>query len=252
MDINSSLKNNIIRELKACEEQANILKKYNAILAGGAITSLFTGRRINDFDMYFRTKEDAENAIHDINKLPSKRAFFTDNATSFSFVDYHRTLKIQCINNKKFLGEPVDIIENFDLSINKAAYDLVSEELILTDEFIKDNTKRVLSINKYSDFPIITLHRAIKYIDRGYKLPAYEQIKLALMINKLKMESFMDLKDQLQGIDTLEFANLTDALMEVKNDEFNASIAMDLVESNKIDYMPNTKKEEEDERIWGD
>jgi len=36
----------------------NTLKKYNVIIAGGMITSLFTGRDINDVDVYFRNKED--------------------------------------------------------------------------------------------------------------------------------------------------------------------------------------------------
>lgn len=33
-----------------------ILKNYNCYIAGGAITSLFTGQDINDVDIYFKDK----------------------------------------------------------------------------------------------------------------------------------------------------------------------------------------------------
>ena len=40
------------------DEMITFLEDSNAILAGGAITSIFTGKEINDLDVYFRTWED--------------------------------------------------------------------------------------------------------------------------------------------------------------------------------------------------
>ena len=40
------------------KKQYELFKSYRCILAGGAITSLFTNRPINDLDIYFRCKDD--------------------------------------------------------------------------------------------------------------------------------------------------------------------------------------------------
>ena len=42
------------------EELVDLCKASNAIIAGGAITSIFTDKEINDLDVYFRTFEDME------------------------------------------------------------------------------------------------------------------------------------------------------------------------------------------------
>lgn len=39
------------------------LRACNAIVAGGAITSLFTGQKIRDWDVYFRNAEDCQKAL---------------------------------------------------------------------------------------------------------------------------------------------------------------------------------------------
>jgi hypothetical protein len=39
------------------------LRSCNAIIAGGAITALFTGQRIRDWDIYFQNAADCNNAV---------------------------------------------------------------------------------------------------------------------------------------------------------------------------------------------
>ena len=45
------------------EEAIKGLRQCNAYIAGGAITALFSGQKIRDWDIYFRTKEDCEKAV---------------------------------------------------------------------------------------------------------------------------------------------------------------------------------------------
>lgn len=42
----------------------NLFKEFKCFLAGGAITSLFTGADINDLDIYFRSEKDLAKFIY--------------------------------------------------------------------------------------------------------------------------------------------------------------------------------------------
>ena len=60
------------RELKRLRKELGddfgTFKHYDVILAGGAITSLFTANQINDFDLFFETEKDRRNLIERFGK----------------------------------------------------------------------------------------------------------------------------------------------------------------------------------------
>lgn len=78
--------------------------------------------------------------------------------------------------------------------------------------------KRKLVFNEDTKYPITSLARAIKYIDRGYNLSGYEQVKISLAINSIVIKDYKDLKKQLQGIDTSIFAPITDKLIKTEKE----------------------------------
>lgn len=193
----------------------NYLKTKRAYIAGGALTSALTNRKINDYDIYFRTLEECKEAIDHFTKDPNYVIVATtENAITFEnkrFSGPH----IQLIQKEEMINECVyDTISKFDFTINMAAYDTIGDTVIAHVNFYKDNMQRVLVFNEDTKYPIVSIHRAIKYMQRGYKLPGYEQVKIALAINNLKMKNYRDLKIQLQGIDTSVFQPITDKLME--------------------------------------
>lgn len=200
-----------------------VLKKNKAVIAGGAITSIVTGKKINDFDIYFRSKENCDDAINYFNKKSEWRLVAqTNNAMTFNTSKlFEGTITMQLIYAEHmFFDNPIDLIKSFDFTINMAAFDLVSGTLIYTPEFITDNMNRQLVFNDNTKYPIVSMSRAIKYIDRGYKLSAYEQIKIALCINNLEIKDYKDLKTQLQGIDTATFVSLTEKLIKHPKTEY--------------------------------
>lgn len=211
--------NNIKKEIKAKfkdEELYIQLKKLNAIIAGGAITSILTNRRINDFDIYFRNEESIKKIKEYMKQKEYKIISTTDNAITYRKDNYPI---IQIITAKELMfNKPIDLIKSFDFTINMAALDLISNELVLEENFIEDNIKRKLIFNEDTKYPITSLARAIKYIDRGYNLSGYEQVKISLAINSLVIKDYKDLKKQLQGIDTSIFAPITDKLIKTEKE----------------------------------
>lgn len=213
------MENKIIDQIKTKftdQELYQKLKHLDGVIAGGAITSIVSGRKINDFDIYFKNKEQCEKAIdYLINHKDWNTVSNTDNAVTFKRTGLVTSMIVQFIKSDKLLFEdPKDLINSFDFTINMAAFEIKSGKLYMHENFKEHIMQRKLIFNENTIYPIISMHRAIKYIQRGYKLSGYEQVKIALAINNLKMENYMDLKIQLQGIDTLEFAPLTDKLMK--------------------------------------
>ena len=201
------------------------LKKLNTMIAGGAITSLYTGKKINDFDLYFKNEDDAIKAEKLLKENGYSLMSKTNNALTFenhNILEGMNPLMFQIIIGKNlFFDNPKDLIASFDFTINMAAFDLKAGELIIGDKFEEDNLKRKLIYNNKSKYPIVSLQRAIKYINRGYSLSPVEQVNIALHINSLLINNLMDLKIQLQGIDTAVFSPIIKDLIDNNNEEYD-------------------------------
>lgn len=183
-------------------------------IAGGAITSVFTGKKVKDLDIYFISEEKFNEQLNKFNTDKIFAQFSTDNALSYEI----NGVKIQLI--KVYYGMPSDIISKFDFTVCMAAYAPGSEMFLLGDKFLEHNCSKTLVVNPYCDFPISTLCRVRKYVFRGYHLPAVESIKLSLAINNLKLETYHDLKKHIEGIDTLFLKPLTDGLLGREDEKY--------------------------------
>lgn len=182
----------------------------NFYVAGGAITSVFTGAKVNDLDIYFPSHSD-EDVFRDLLLTGKekddnfKQVCKTDNATTIvRYEAKHRKYVVQLIS-RFYFEKPEDCIKSFDFSIVQGAYDFKNKKIVLGPYFISDNLKRVLRYTNTSKYPICALYRTKKYVARGYKLPGTTMVAIALAINALSIRSFADLKDQLMGIDTQAF-----------------------------------------------
>lgn len=216
------IKNKLHEEMKTNIDEWNFLKEKRAFIAGGALTSIICDNKINDFDIYFKTEKECNEAIdYFTNDFEFECIATTDNAVTFEKEGLFKTT-IQLIRAKDLINECIyDTISRFDFTINMAAYDLLDDRVIAHKDFYIDNIKRKLIYNENTMYPIVSFHRALKYINRGYKLSGYEQVKIALAINNVKMKDYNDLKKQLQGIDTSIFKPITDKLMEQPQVEYN-------------------------------
>lgn len=187
------------------------LKACRAILAGGAITALFTNERVRDWDLYFRTQDDLAAALK-IFKENGTIEFQTD--TAYTFKWGQRRKPFQLIALLSLMGEPSQIFEHYDFTICMGAYDFGEGKFFLHDDFLKHLAQRRLVVHTGTMFPICSLIRVLKYQRRGFTIGGVEMMKLALAVRNVKIDTYRDLRAQLMGIDTAFLRDLTDRFAE--------------------------------------
>jgi hypothetical protein len=185
----------------------DLFAEYGAVIAGGAITSIFTNKEVNDIDVY----------------LPSEEALFRVVAGFYCQEDYvkeeclssfqvmiqgtsQRT--IMCSNNGqeiqlmtfKYFPEIQDIFNTFDFTACMGAYDCKSKEFVLHDDFLQHNAQRYLKFNTGTDYPIMSLMRVDKYRERGYTISKSEMLRVLFSCMSLKLRSWGDVKEHVGGM----------------------------------------------------
>ena len=199
------------------EEAIKGLRSCNAIIAGGAITALFTGQKIRDWDIYFRNEKDCAQA----------QTWFGLNGTLANQTDTSMSYKLgkqekpyQLIILPELFGDPKTIFGYYDFTVCMAAYQFTEdgkeEGFIFGDDFFKHIGQRRLVFHTGTMFPICSMLRVMKYIKKGFFITGMEILKIGLSIHSLKMDTYADLRRQLQGIDTAFLADLT---AQMKPDE---------------------------------
>jgi hypothetical protein len=232
--------------LKSMHPQlVEIAGKVQCYLMGGAVSCLFTGRKINDYDFYFRSEDDLDKFIALLKEKeqeftayqtlsPAKRKntakpvyvklrHESDNSYSFAIGDQ----KVQCIRYRKFIGNPEEIWRYFDFTVCMAAYSFAEREFHLHEQFLLHNAQKKIVFQHTTEYPIVSLIRVNKYIRYGYWINAIELIKLALTINSLKLHDYKAIKKQLMGIDTLFLKPLTDWLGSHPEEAFDLNAFME-------------------------
>ncbi|WP_079709797.1 hypothetical protein [Paraliobacillus ryukyuensis] len=220
----------------------NILKDTNAIIAGGAITSLFTNNEINDIDVYFRTKDDiakflAEMYSYHIISHTKKATLF---GRSRIINNKEVILHIQAIHYDLF-NSARDIFNSFDFTVCMGAYDFISEEFILHRDFLKNNSQRILKFNKGTSFPLMSLIRTHKYEDKGFTISKQELFRIVMTCMNLQINSYEELKDQLGG---MYGVNLDKVLPDDKTEAFDLEKAVDKLANLHLDETYFIKPED--------
>lgn len=203
----------------------DLLRKYNGVIAGGAVLSVFSGDTISDFDVYFHNDTDMKSFTEKLSKRKDcKTLVETDNAITYEVDDKVVQVVTKLLEDGNTVLTTEEIVKNFDFTCCMAAVDYGTLTVVHYEHVLEDVALRRLVINPNGKYPVCTLVRTIKYQEKGYTFAPSEAVKLALMLCNLQMNSYADLKEQLQGIDTQIFEELTDDLIS------NHS------EKQKIDY----------------
>lgn len=191
-------------------------KKNKAMICGGAILSVFTETKINDYDIYFRTFSDAYSMIKDLEKISYlAKVFTTENAVTFK----SKELTIQIICGENLFGNsPMDLIDKFDFSVCMGAYDFNTDLFTVDKNFFTSIANHKLIFNVKVDYPICSMIRLLKYQEKGYSIEGTELMKLILCINKVNINNYKELRRQLLGIDTILMEQFYKYLMTIKTD----------------------------------
>ena len=283
------------------DESVRALAKRDVIVTGGSIASMLLGEKINDFDIYFKTKDTtkyvadyyvkkfnqvAENKqkteehVTDIrpyvveDEVTGKISIYikssgiaaADNEGSYNYFEmaeeglqdsYLESVKEALevnqestekglyrpiflsenaitLSNKiqiviRFYGNPDEIHENYDFVHAMNYYTRNEDELVLKTEALESLMSRTL-IYKGSLFPICSLIRARKFINRRWRISAGQLLKMAFQISELDLTDQKVLKEQLTGVDQAYFHQLLEAIKDTDPEKINSAYVSEIID----------------------
>ncbi|MGF9564132.1 hypothetical protein AAIH70_11515 [Neorhizobium sp. BT27B] len=222
-------------------EAAKIREKCDridgAFVAGGAVTSVFTGKDINDIDVYFKSREAFEYAVAQAYDEGWWCVAATKRAVTFSD---HGGAPIQFMHFD-FFPTAQDIFSAFDFTVVMGALDFDTGEFVFHDDFLKHNSQRFLRFHPGTRFPLASATRVLKYQTRGYTIGKGDILKIALASRKVKIDTWEELKDQIGG------AYGEKVVLAGEHQEFSLDAAIEALsvdEDGKEKFIANDNEEQ--------
>ncbi len=148
-----------------------------------------------------------------------KPVFFSSNAVSLSD-------KIQIVI--RFYGNPEEIHENYDYAHTKAYWTSWDNNLSIPKDVYECVMNKTLRYTG-SLYPVCSLFRLRKFINRGWHISAGEILKISFQISELDLTDINVLEDQLIGVDSLYFMRIIEALRKKKENDPNWEITQNYV-----------------------
>lgn len=154
-------------------------------------------------------------------KHPYSVALITDNAISL-YDDIQIILR--------FTGNPETIHHNFDY-VHTTNYYTPKTGLVLNLNAVTATMSKTLTYVG-SLYPICTLFRMRKFLNRGWSITGGEILKIAWDISKLNLNNIDVLREQLIGVDLSYFIQLISILKKQESVDIDRSYLYNLI--NKI------------------
>jgi hypothetical protein len=218
-----------------------VLTNNGAFIAGGAITSVFCERDINDIDIFFPNEEVLEKVKeYCFSNYEFKSYHESDNA--YTFIELQRSkYPIQFIK-LNYISEPINIFKHFDFTVCCGLYDFKKEKFEFHTDFLKHNAQRKLVYISTNTYPIMSVLRAEKYKKLGYTLSNIELIKILFKISSLNIKTKEDFFKQITGF------YLTGELEEIIKNVDNKKELDELEVHSLIDKLSFTYKQPKSEK----
>lgn len=237
-------------------EVYNLLKDTGCILAGGALTSLYSGAPVNDWDIYL-TQPDALGRIitevygyseHEyLCNFDVRVNMTTDRSILATTKDTEE--KLQFIHYCQHKSAE-DIFKAFDFTINMAAYDFGKESIIMHPHFLEAVAGRRLVFNPSTHYPLVSALRVQKYKDRGYNISKAEMLRILFTVANKEYDSWETVIEEIGGMYGVAPKDLFDTSKEFSIDEvINQLSTVSLRE--KFGYAESLHFDEVVERVKG-
>lgn len=158
------------------------------------------------------TEETAEE--QPIEKLKYRPRYFSSNAISLSD-------KIQLVI--RFYGEVDKIHENYDFVHCTCSYDFKENKVDLPPKALEAIINKELYYSG-SKYPLCSIIRTRKFIQRGWSINAGQYLKMCLQLNELNLKDMRVFKDQLAGVDSAYFEQAINAIQKKKEEDPSFSV----------------------------
>jgi len=107
----------------------------------------------------------------------------------------------------RFYGEPDQIHETYDFVHTKAYFDIKKKKVEIPKEVYEATINKTL-VYTGSKYPVCSVFRLRKFINRGWHINAGQMLKICMQISDLDLQDINVLEDQLIGVDSLYFMAL--------------------------------------------
>ena len=146
--------------------------------------------------------------------------FLSDNAISLSD-------KLQIVI--RFYGEPDEIHANYDFIHACNWYRYHDNHLELKLAALEALMSRHL-VYRGSLYPVASIFRMKKFLERGWRITAGQQLKIMLQIAELDLKDPHILREQLIGVDLAYMWQLLDAIKDVDPEKISSSYLSEIID----------------------
>lgn len=218
------------------------IKKFNEAKQGGPVAKIEeTEDRIkimirsagvatedSNEDLLNEPFEDAVEALEEADNISEESLegdgyrpiFLSSNAITLSN-------KVQLVI--RFFGEPEDIHKNYDF-VHCTNYWTFSGKVVLKPEAMEALLNKEL-VYQGSKYPLCSVIRTRKFIQRGFKINAGQYLKMMFQISELNLKDLQVLEDQLVGVDSAYFNMLINSLKKQVENKPDFDLSQDYVSS---------------------
>lgn len=282
------------------DEDVKKLAQRDTIVTGGSIASMLLGEKVNDFDVYFKTKEtviavanyyvkqfnaakqisvgegvveyapyvkeitetnykgvtedrvvihiksagvagiDQETYQYFEMQPTEVQEEFMESLQAVTAEDDNKYTPIFLSENAitlsgkmqiviRFFGSPEEIHNNYDFAHAMNYYDYDADSLVLKLEALESLMSRTL-IYRGSLYPICSMIRVRKFMNRGWRVSAGQLLKIAFQISELDLTDREILRQQLTGVDQAYFHQLLTALKDTDPELINSAYVAEIID----------------------
>jgi len=129
----------------------------------------------------------------------------------------------------RFYGEPTEIHDNYDFVHAMNYYDFGAKSLVLKPEALECLLSRTL-VYVGSCYPIASVFRTKKFIERGWRITAGQQLKMMWQISELDLKDPIVLREMLTGVDMAYMYQLVQSLKDIEPEKINSTYVAEIID----------------------
>jgi len=129
----------------------------------------------------------------------------------------------------RFYGKPQEIHDNYDFLHATCWYDHSKDELYFPPAAMECLLSRTL-IYHGSLYPVASIFRMKKFIQRGWRITAGQQLKIMWQISELNLRDMSTLREQLTGVDMAYMYQLIQAISSVDLEKINSTYIAEIID----------------------
>lgn len=135
--------------------------------------------------------------------------------------------KVQLI--LRFYGEPDEIHSSYDFAHCMNYWESGTSTLTLRHEALESLLSKAL-VYKGSRYPLCSIIRSRKFIERGWRINAGQYLKMAMQVSRLDMTNHAVLEEQLTGVDVAYFAEVIEKIKAKDPEKVDAAYLTEIID----------------------